>query len=72
MRLSEFHRLVDEEFGGGRGSMMVDSLHLPGLHCTAAEALRAGIEPRRVWHALCDLNEVPESRRLGRDVPPKP
>ena len=36
-----------------------------------AAALAAGVDPRRVWLAVCDLHEIPQERRLGRDVPPK-
>lgn len=72
MRRSEFSRLVTEEFGPGRGPVMVDTLNLPGLDCTGAEALARGVDPREVWQALCELQEVPQERRLGRDVPPKP
>lgn len=70
MRASEFRRLMHDEFGPARGDLMADSLHLPGLDRTAAAALADGVEPRVVWEAVCDLNGVPVSRRLGRDVPP--
>ncbi len=71
MRRSEFTRLVEEEFGRARGPVIVDSLNLPGLDCTGAEALSRGVDPRTVWLAICDLQDVPEERRLGRDIPPK-
>ncbi|TFI50112.1 DUF3046 domain-containing protein, partial [Micrococcus endophyticus] len=29
------------------------------------------VDPRRVWLAVCELHDIPEERRLGRDVPPK-
>jgi hypothetical protein len=39
---------------------------------TAAEALDAGMEPREVWHALCDAMEVDEAKRWHhRDEPKK-
>lgn len=71
MRRSEFTRLVAEEFGPARGSVIVDTLNLPGLDCTGTEALAKGVDPRDVWRAICDLQDVPEARRLGRDIPPK-
>ncbi len=38
---------------------------------TADQALNAGIPPRQVWLALCDVQDVPPERRLGRDVKPR-
>ena len=71
MRASELRRLMAEEFGPARAELMADTLHLPGLDTTASDALAAGADPREVWLAVCDLNGVPESRRLGRDIPPR-
>lgn len=71
MRVSEFRRLMDEEFGPARAGLVADSLDLPGLDTTATAALAAGVDPRRVWQAVCDLHDVPPARRLGRDVPPR-
>ncbi|MGW6229050.1 DUF3046 domain-containing protein, partial [Cellulosimicrobium cellulans] len=34
---------------------------------TAAQALEDGVEPRVVWHALCDALDVPDARRWGHD-----
>ena len=70
MRVSEFWRLMDDEFGAARAAVEADSLHLPGLDATAREALSAGVDPRAVWRAVCELNDSPAERRLGRDVPP--
>lgn len=72
MRVSEFRRLMDDEFGPARAGLVEDTLHLPGLDRTAAEALAAGTDPRTVWLAVCDLHGIPAARRLGRDVPPRP
>jgi hypothetical protein len=66
MKLSEFQIAVDEEFGGGYGSVVVNDLVLPTLAGrTAREALADGVPPREVWLALCDATDVPESRRHG-------
>ena len=35
---------------------------------TAAQAVEAGVEPRVVWHALCDAMDVPDARRWGSDL----
>lgn len=71
MRVSEFWRLMEDEFGSARAGVEADSLHLPGLDATATAALAAGVDPRRVWQAVCELYEIPPERRLGRDLPPR-
>ena len=72
MRTSDFWRLMDDEFGSAYSRMLAQTLHLSGLgDRTPAEALGAGIEPRAVWIAVCDMQDVPEFRRLGRDVKPR-
>lgn len=65
MRLSEFSRAVDAEFGD-RGSMLVHDLVLADVgYRTAEEALDAGLPVREVWLALCVETDVPLSRRHG-------
>lgn len=71
MRVSEFWRLMEDEFGPARAALEAESLELPGLDRSAVVALAEGVEPRRVWHAVCELHGVPPERRLGRDVPPR-
>ncbi|NLG55498.1 MAG: DUF3046 domain-containing protein [Rhodococcus sp.] len=64
MRLTEFHELIDGEFGRLRGqSLLTDHVmqRLGGL--TPAEAIEAGREPREVWRELCAEFDVPENRR---------
>ncbi|QNG19120.1 DUF3046 domain-containing protein [Rhodococcus triatomae] len=64
MRLTEFHELVEGEFGRLRGeSLLVDHVmqRLGGM--TAAEAIEAGREPREVWRELCAEFDVPPQRR---------
>jgi len=66
VRLSEFRRLVDEEFAESAGSLLRSHV-LAELEClTAQEALDRGIDPRSVWLALCRDLDVPEDRWLGR------
>ncbi|AZZ48496.1 DUF3046 domain-containing protein [Rathayibacter rathayi] len=68
MRLSEFRRLVDEEFGAGYARVLVSDLVLTELGGqTAEQALADGAEPRDVWLALCRASDVPEVRWHGRD-----
>lgn len=68
VRYSDFSQLVDEVFGRAFGRTLVREQVLPRLEGrTPAEALAAGVEPRDVWHALCDALDVPEERRWGTD-----
>jgi hypothetical protein len=66
VRLSEFRRAVDAEFGEQFGNALVRDLVLDELgDATAQQALDAGVPARRVWLALCRANDVPESRWHG-------
>ncbi|MEO9246712.1 DUF3046 domain-containing protein [Citricoccus nitrophenolicus] len=71
MKISEFRRLMDEEFGPGNAGVIETSLVLPTLQVTAEQALDSGADPRRVWLDVCELQGVPDTRRLGRDIPVK-
>lgn len=63
---------MDDEFGAAYSRVLARDLVLSGVGGnTAADALRAGYEPREVWLQVCQMQEVPASRRLGRDVAPK-
>jgi hypothetical protein len=63
VRLTEFHVLVDGQFGAVRGaSLLVDHV-LTGLGGrTAAQAIEDGVEPRDVWRALCADFDVPRDQ----------
>ncbi|QTX05023.1 DUF3046 domain-containing protein [Agromyces archimandritae] len=65
MKLSEFRQAVADEFGESYGRVVLGDLVLPGIGCTADDALAAGVPAREVWLALCEATEVPESRRYG-------
>ena len=72
MRLSDFWRLMDDEFGTAYSRVLAADLVLGSLGGrTAAEALKGGIEPKAVWLAVCDVQDIPAERRLGRDIIPK-
>lgn len=72
VRMSEFDRLMADEFGASYASLLKEDLHLQGVGGrTAAQALRDGEDPKRVWLAVCEQQSVPEERRFGRDIPPK-
>ena len=60
---------MDDEFGSGYARVLAGSLVLAGVGGrTAQQALAAGVEPRKVWLAICEVQDVPEERRLGRDI----
>ena len=63
VRLTEFHELVDGQFGRVRGaSLLVDHV-LSGVGGrTATQAIEAGIDPRDVWRALCSDFDVPRDQ----------
>lgn len=72
VRLSDFWRLMDDEFGAGYSRVLASELVLSELGGLSAQAaLSSGIEPRLVWSAICEKQDVPASRRLGRDIAPK-
>lgn len=69
MRHREFWALVDEVFGPVYGRTLAGDQVLGALgNVTAAQAIEDGVEPRTVWHALCDALDVPEDERWGADV----
>ncbi len=69
MRNREFWQLVDEVFGPRYGRTLAADQVIGDLgDRTAAEAIEAGVEPRTVWHALCDAMDVPDEQRWGQDV----
>ena len=72
MRLSQFWTFMNDEFGATYAASLARDVTLAALGGrTAQEALDAGVPPRQVWIALCDAQDVPESRRHGKDVRPK-
>jgi hypothetical protein len=70
MRKSEFDRAIADEFGDVYGRALLRDLVLPALgNVTPEDALTRGDEPREVWLALCDAEDVPVSRRHGAGLP---
>lgn len=68
VRYRDFWQLVDEVFGPAYGRALVREQVLTALaDRTAAQALDDGVEPRDVWHALCDALDVPDAQRWGHD-----
>ncbi|WP_080796839.1 DUF3046 domain-containing protein [Corynebacterium pacaense] len=67
MRLSEFRRLVEGEFGPMKGEWLAHSHVLGGLGVTVNEAVERGDDLRELWDRICLDFDVPEERRLGAD-----
>ncbi|MDN5789519.1 MAG: DUF3046 domain-containing protein [Micrococcales bacterium] len=67
MRMSHFWTLMEDEFGTAYSGSLVRDHVLGALgDRTALVALADGVEPRRVWEAICQDMDIPEERRLGR------
>ena len=63
VRLTEFHELVQAQFGSIRGaSLLVDHVLTQLGGRTGAQAIEAGVEPRDVWRALCADFDVPRDQ----------
>ncbi len=76
VRYREFWDLVDEVLGPAHGRVLTAELRVGGLgDRTADVALAEGVEPRDVWHAICDELGIPEAQRWGanrrRTAPPR-
>jgi len=66
MRLSEFWLAMADEFGDAYARVIAHDLVLAAAGgLTAEQALKAGMPAKRVWLAICDAQDVPESRRYG-------
>jgi hypothetical protein len=71
---SEFLRALSDEFGEVMSYSVSRDVVIGRLgNRSAIEALDAGIEPKTVWAALCEVMDVPLQRRHGVGlIDPKP
>ena len=68
MRLSDFWRLMEDEFGAAYARSLARDHVLGALgDRTPLEALESGVKPRQAWLALCADMDVPPERRLGKE-----
>lgn len=77
MRNRELADLVADVLGPVEGRLLLEELVIGDLgDRTGAAALADGVEPRVVWHALCDALGIPDTARWGTDrhrqAPPRP
>ena len=55
-----------DEFGESYGRVLAHDVVLAAVGgLTAEQAIAAGVPPRQIWLALCDLQDVPLNRRYG-------
>jgi hypothetical protein len=66
VRLSEFWLAMADEFGEAYARVLAHDLVLAAVGgLTAEQAIAAGVAPRQIWLALCEVQDVPLSRRVG-------
>jgi hypothetical protein len=64
VRLTQFRELMAEEFGAARAAAVArDHVFADLGGRTVEQALEAGIDPRKVWLAVCETYEVPPKHR---------
>ena len=64
VRLTYFRELMEGEFGPVRAASLAhDHVFAELGGRTVEQALEAGIEPREVWRAVCELYDIPPARR---------
>lgn len=62
MQLADFYRRVEEQFGEELGNFYLNDTVLLELGArTANDAIEKGIEPKKVWYALCAEFDVDKS-----------
>jgi hypothetical protein len=64
MRITVFRNLMAQEFGEVRADMLARDHVFSSLGGrTVDQALEAGLQPKEIWRAVCDVFEVPQERR---------
>ena len=64
MRITAFRKMMAEEFGEIRADMLARDHVFSALdNRTVDQALEAGVPAKEIWHAVCDVFEVPPDRR---------
>lgn len=72
MRESEFWSSVDWAFPRGRGRSLMQDLVLSELgDATPLRALEEGMDPQRVWEAVCRSMDLPDSYFFLHRVKPE-
>lgn len=70
MKLSQFHNLLNDEFGEGMAAVLLRDVRLTEFaDLTPLQLLEAGEDPRLVWFAICKDQGIPKDRWLGKNKP---
>ena len=69
MRMSDFWRLMEDEFGAAYAHSLARDHVLGALgNRTSLQALESGVKPREAWLALCADMDVPAERWFGKEL----
>ncbi|MDO4898327.1 MAG: DUF3046 domain-containing protein [Rothia sp. (in: high G+C Gram-positive bacteria)] len=72
MKLSEFWRAMDHEFGAAYAHHLARDLGTGDFgDLTVQQALEGGANVQEVWRAVCRVQDVPRERWYGPDIEPK-
>ena len=63
VRLTQFRDLMNHEFGPRAAALTRDHVFAELGDRTVEQALEAGVDARKVWLAVCDVYDIPASRR---------
>ena len=69
MRLTEFSRLLHDEFGETQAKWIAHSHVLTGREATADELIEAGVDPAEIWEGIMEDLRIGEEGGLGKDKP---
>lgn len=61
--MSEFDKLMTKRFGAYADSLSRDLVLASLGGRTVRDAIEAGVDPKQVWHAVCEAAEVPARER---------
>jgi hypothetical protein len=63
VKLTEFWERMSNQFGSTYARSVAADYRLPPLGMTVDEAIRAGIDTKLIWRAVCDAYELPDTVR---------
>ncbi|WP_047263519.1 DUF3046 domain-containing protein [Corynebacterium mustelae] len=67
MRLTQFQKLITDEFGDQYGAWITHSHVVAGTGKTPNALIEEGIDPAAVWEKMCEDFQIPPERWLGKD-----
>ena len=63
VRLTQLRVLMNDEFGPRAAALTRDHVFAELGDRTVEQALEAGVDARKVWLAVCEVYDIPVSRR---------